>query len=302
MASTQSFLPTAVAQAVRFLTQKLAGKYPSATVLRLQTALDANLTAHYAPSWNPLDPVRGSALRRLALKPSGLPPRPVWSACTAAGVQWFDWIAILGNKEFDLFVDPGCVAIRADGQIITIWADESVLGAVPRPAGKTFIQQVVEADREEEDELFTMLNDEIAAPAWSTPIVSHFPIPARSTSPLSSVSEHSRCSSRSSNSSSSGFSHYSGDTASSRTSATSGSPKSSSSVQFKPSRRERARQARIYIDNTKNEVTPYDGGKTTVLTGGVMLGGGPKPSAGKPKNLAVPNAMSNSNSWRSVRA
>ncbi|KIJ45760.1 hypothetical protein M422DRAFT_251061, partial [Sphaerobolus stellatus SS14] len=30
------------------------------------------------------------------------------------------------------------------------------------------------------------------------------------------------------------------------------------------------------IDATKKQVTPYDGGKTTVLTGGVMLG---RPSA-----------------------
>jgi protein Tob/BTG len=40
----------------------------------------------------------------------------------------------------------------------------------------------------------------------------------------------------------------------------------------KRSRRERARQARIFVDSSKNQVTPYEGGKTTVLTGGVMLG------------------------------
>lgn len=31
-------------------------------------------------------------------------------------------------------------------------------------------------------------------------------------------------------------------------------------------------QSQVIIDVTKKEVTPYDGGKTTVLTGGVMLG------------------------------
>lgn len=31
-------------------------------------------------------------------------------------------------------------------------------------------------------------------------------------------------------------------------------------------------QSQVVIDVTKKEVTPYDGGKTTVLTGGVMLG------------------------------
>ncbi|KAF9535518.1 hypothetical protein CPB83DRAFT_888224 [Crepidotus variabilis] len=301
MASTS--LSTAVAHAIRFLTAKLIGKYPQSTVQRLQASLHESLTAHYAPSWNPADPVRGSGRRCMTLSPSSLAPAPVWTACTAASVQWFDWIAIIGNKEFDLFVDPGCVAVRADNQIITIWSDESLLGAVPKVSSKTFVQQIVEADREEDDELFNLLNDEIAAPTWTTPIHPQFPVSTRSASPLSCVSEHSRCSSRSSNTSSSGFSHYSGDTASSRTSATSGSPSGSPTGQFKQSRRERARQARVYIDTNKKEVTPYDGGKTTVLTGGVMLGGAPKASAGKPKNLAVPsNAMNNSNSWRSVRA
>ncbi len=31
-------------------------------------------------------------------------------------------------------------------------------------------------------------------------------------------------------------------------------------------------RSRVFVDSTKKEVTPYDGGKTTVLTGGVMLG------------------------------
>jgi len=68
----------------------------------------------------------------------------------------------------------------------------------------------------------------------------------------------------------------------------------------KQSRRERARQARVFVDTSKTEVTPYDGGKTTVLTGGVMLGGAPK--AGKPKYKASSPATTSSNGWRSIRA
>jgi protein Tob/BTG len=58
------------------------------------------------------------------------------------------------------------------------------------------------------------------------------------------------------------------------------------------------------VDTSKKEVTPYDGGKTTVLTGGVMLGGAAKPiiASAKCKKLAVTDAISNSNSRRSVRA
>lgn len=37
----------------------------------------------------------------------------------------------------------------------------------------------------------------------------------------------------------------------------------------------RNRRERVFVDTSKTEVTPYDGGKTTVLTGGVMLGAVP---------------------------
>ncbi|PPQ71605.1 hypothetical protein CVT26_010541 [Gymnopilus dilepis] len=316
MASPSESLSLAVAQTVSFLTKNLNASYAPSTIVKLQTVLEANLTAHYATSWNPQDPVRGSGRRCLTLSPTCLPPRPVWSACATANVQWFDWIAVLGNKEFDLFVDPGCVAIRRDDQTITIWSAESaralaaskivkpvfsepMIQALRSAAGsarKTFAQKVLEEDKEEEETIFNMLSDEITQPTWVTPIITQFPIPARSTSPMSSISEQSRCSSRSSNSSSSGFSFTSADTSSSRTS----SGKSSSKSEFKPSRRERARQARVFVDTSKNEVTPYDGGKTTVLTGGVMLGGGPKVAI-KPKHLAVSTA-SNAANWRAVRA
>ncbi|KAF8971521.1 hypothetical protein BDZ97DRAFT_1594240, partial [Flammula alnicola] len=283
--SSQS-LSVAVAHAITFLTSKLQGSYAPNTLLKLQMMLEANLTAHYATSWIPSDPIRGSGRRCMSLSPACLPPRPIWTACTAANVQWFDWIAILGNKEFDLFVDPGCIAIRSQNKIITVWSDENAtIPAVPKivkpvfselmlqASRKTFAQQVLEEDKEEEEKIFTLLADEISAPTWMTPILTQFPMPTRSTSPLSSISEQSRCSSRSSNSSSSAFSFASADTASSRTSKSSGTSSSSSATgEIKQSRRERARQARVFIDTTKTEVTPYDGGKTTVLTGGVMLG------------------------------
>ncbi|KDR84804.1 hypothetical protein GALMADRAFT_291127 [Galerina marginata CBS 339.88] len=311
MASTSVAL--AVSHAVTFLTAKLAGSYAPSALVKLQTVLEANLIAHYSSSWVPTEPVRGSGRRCMTLSPTCLPPRPVWTACAAANVQWFDWIALLGNSEFDLFVDPACVAIRCQDKIVNVWSAESAKPAAPVKVAvsthrsqltvgatrKTFAQKVLEEDKEEEEKIFTMLADEISAPTWMTPILTQFPAPTRSTSPLSSISEQSRCSSRSSNSSSSGFSFTSADTASSRTSAASAK---SASSDLKPSRRERARQARVFVDTTRTEVTPYDGGKTTVLTGGVMLGGGPK-AAAKPKFLAANNAaMTHSNSWRSVRA
>ncbi|KAF9499930.1 hypothetical protein BDN71DRAFT_1362845, partial [Pleurotus eryngii] len=314
--ATSSSLTIAVAHAVSFLTRPLILAYPATSIIRLQLVLEANLIAAFAPSWVPAQPLRGSGRRCLSLAPTCLPPRPVYNACVAAAVQWFDWIALLGAAEFDLFVDPGCVSIRVAGQspsqLITIWSDElpsptafAPFSPVPAPTvvdKKTLAQQLLEQDTEEDDNIFTMIADEVAAPTWMTPILDQFPVPSassmleRSASPLSTFSSssdseaesldgslfHSRCSSRSSNSSLSTAATSVSAFSSKNSSPVSTSPSSSlpatasklnaDAPPFKQSRRERARQARVYVDTTKKEVTPYDGGKTTVLTGGVMLG------------------------------
>jgi hypothetical protein len=165
---------------------------------------------------------------------------------------------------------------------------------------KTLAQQLLEEDEEEDDQLFAMIADEVAAPTWLTPVLDKFPSPPRSVSPLSTISTHSRSSSRSS-SSSSGFSFTSADTFDSQASMTTLSSIASKSIPeqeqgFKLSRRERARQAKVFVDTTKTDVTPYDGGKTTVLTGGVMLGGGPKPA-----RRTAPPAIQTTNNWRAIR-
>jgi len=300
MDSTLS-LATAVTRVVIFLTEKLISSYPDYTLIKLQSALKDTLTTHYAPYWDAQKPIKGSARRSMTLSPMCLPPRPIWSACTTANVQWFDWISLLGNKEFDLFVDPGCIAVRCQNMVYSVWTAEpastaaAVSNFVPRTVGstRTFAQQLIGNDMEEDRLLFQVLADEInSGPVRAAPISTRIAIPARSTSPLS-VSEHSRCSSRSSSNSSgtSAFS-FASDTSSSHTSLSAST--SSSKGDDKQSRRERIRQTRVFVDTSKTEVTPYDGGKTTVLTGGVMLGGGSK--AGKPKK-----ALSSDNSWRATR-
>jgi hypothetical protein len=302
MDSTLS-LSTAVTRVVIFLTEKLISSYPDNTIIKLQSALKDNLTTHYAPYWDVLRPINGSARRSMTLSPMRLPPRPVWSACATANVQWFDWISLLGNKEFDLFVDPGCIAVRCQDMVYSVWTAEpastaaAVSNFVPPTVNstRTLAQQIIGNDDEEDQLLFQVLAEEInSGPVRAAPISTQIAIPPRSTSPLSSVSEHSRCSSRSSSSNSSGASAFSfaSDTSSSHTSL-SGST-SSSKGDSKQSRRERIRQIRVFVDTSKTEVTPYDGGKTTVLTGGVMLGGGPK--AAKQKK-----ALSSDNTWRATR-
>jgi BTG family len=298
MDSTLS-LSTAVTRVTIFLTEKLISSYPDHTLAKLQWALKDNLTTHYAPYWDVQKPIKGSARRSMTLSPMCLPPRPIWSACATANVQWFDWISLLGNKEFDLFVDPGCIAVRCQNMVYSVWTADPVSSAAAvsnfAPATinstRTFAQQLIGNDSEEDQLLFQVLADEInSGPVRAAPISAQIAIPARSTSPLS---EHSRCSSRSSNSNSSGASAFSftSDTSSSHTSMSAST--TSSKGDAKQSRRERLRQSRVFVDTSKTEVTPYDGGKTTVLTGGVMLGGGPK--------AAKPKALLGDNTWRAIR-
>lgn len=322
MAPSATSLSITVAHAVAHLTRPLSAVYSATTIIKLQLVLEANLTALYAPQWFPREPLRGSGRRCLTFSPDCLPPRSIYNACLAAGVQWFDWIAVLGGREFDFFVDPGCISMRfgkegsgAYNKLYTIWSDseETPTAAVfdeeriqaqlraqagARAVKKTLAQQLLENDNEEDDQLFAMIADEVSAPTWMTPIIDKFPVP-RSTSPLSTISSHSRSSSRSSNSSS-GFSFSSSESVDSFGSFTSASATSSpDKVIPKQSRRERARQARVFVDTTKTAVTPYDGGKTTVLTGGVMLGGG-KATPAASKKTPKPTILASN--WRSLRA
>lgn len=292
MASVSSTsLAVTLAHAVSHLTRPLLNYYGSDTVSKLQTSLEAHLAAVYVSTWNPSAPLNGSGRRCLTFSPNCLPPRAVYNACLAAEVEWSHWSRALGDIEFDMFIDPGRVSVRVNqsnsgtfSKLVTIWSAEleaqahmqTIREAQQAPQKKTLAQQLIEEDQAEEDVLFSMLAEELREPAYITPILEQFPAVPVSRSAFG----HSRSSSRSSiYSYSSDESLTSCGTFSSNTSLTSSAnssaTRSSEGSAKKQSRRERARQARVYVDTTKTEVTPYDGGKTTVLTGGVMLGGAP---------------------------
>ncbi|KAK7058298.1 hypothetical protein VNI00_001929 [Paramarasmius palmivorus] len=308
MASPSTSLSVTLAHAISYLTASLHGLTAPCNITKLQLVLEANLRAHYAPTWDPTEPLRGSGRRCLTLSPDCLPPRVIYAACIATGVQWFEWINALGGQEFDFFVDPGCVSVRVgrkgdpNCRLMTVWADELPSPTVaPQPfkaSGKTLAQQLMEYDDDDSEHMFAMIAHETSPTTWMTSILDQFPCP-RSTSPLSTSSNasvsstHSRSSSRSSNSSS-GFSYDSRSSVSS--SATVSSAQSSN--KHGASRRERARQARVFIDTTKTDVTSYEGGRTTVLTGGVMLGGGSKAKKASPQPFQNPSVTN----WRYSRA
>lgn len=265
---------SSVTNAVSFLIRPLLNPtpaYANDVILKLTTNLEVNMTALYEESWDDQDPLWGAGHRCLTLSPNCLPPQVIYSACMASGVQWFDWIGRFGIREFELFVDPGCVTIRHTtgeraGIFETVWTDgrPSLLTTYTFELhnGKTIAQQLIERDAA--DDVFDLIDQ---AHDECQTLHHHF---IRPSTPLSALSAHSRCSSRSSNSSS-GLSLSSVDVSSPACSPARGS------------RRDRARQVRVIVDTSKNEVTPYDNGKTTVLTGGVMLGGAP---TGKSKKQA----------------
>jgi hypothetical protein len=127
--STPASLVLATSHAVAFLTRSLVLVYPATTVLALRHALTASLTASYAATWDDRRPTAGSGRRCLTLAPGAgsTPPRPIYVAAKLAGVDWARWMETLGNAELDLFVDPGCVRVRARGGLeLPIWTAPAV--------------------------------------------------------------------------------------------------------------------------------------------------------------------------------
>jgi len=326
-----SSISVTVSHAIAYITRPLIAFIPAPTILKLQLALEANLTAHYAQSWVPSDPLRGSGRRCLSFSPRSIPPRPIYTSCMVAKVQWSEWMTALGNIEFDLIVDPGLVSVRfiqpgSTSKLITVWSDNSaeevqdgflstlanpsprsqlpaqpLARRVPKHVLPSLTQQLRIEDEEAEEELFAALADELREPTWTTPISTQFPstITQNSVSPTSSGSHHSRSSSLSSDTSSwLSFDADDSDASSVTTVSSVGHEGSKSSC------RERAEQRRVYVDMSKKEVTNYDGGKTTVLTGGVMLGARPAPAKRatlQPVYSALKGPAASSGNWRSNR-
>jgi hypothetical protein len=244
-----------------------------------------NLSQFYAPSWNTANPLSGSGRRALDLAP-GIPPRPIHNACVAAGIQWNNWLTalapVINTFEFTFFVNPGSISVRnATGNTTTVWAP-----AVPSASVKTAGQRAIEDM--DADEIFAMVDLVTAedSATWLGATLNAFPgvpgFPARrAVSPTGSLrSTHSRSSSFSTVSSASGASLSSVETDSTCSMSPIDSPRY-------------GRRSPVFVDASKKEVTQYDGGKTNVLTGGVMLGA--------PARKSSPVRPSLPTSWRAGR-
>jgi hypothetical protein len=104
---------TSLAQAIAFLTRPLTLVYAHETITSLQHILRTTISVAYpSPSF------------KLSLSSTALPPRPIYAACIATGIQWSEWFKLLGHRSFDLLIEPQSVLARyagIKGQTVVVW-------------------------------------------------------------------------------------------------------------------------------------------------------------------------------------
>ncbi|KAF9525519.1 hypothetical protein CPB83DRAFT_771982 [Crepidotus variabilis] len=289
-----------ISQAINFLTLPLTLTQSADLVAAVKSVLRSTLPTALAQC-------NGQAT--LSFSPTSLPPRPVLAACIACDLVWSDWMTLLGNRDFDLIIEAHDVLVTyfdlSRPYTITVWSEPiptpatrpllarlntfepqvaisklgqktqrrtslklqaTVNSAIARNQTRTVAQQLLDENHKQEaDEIFEMISKTcILSP---TPTRDAFPtlvIPSLTTafpSPLSSPEVSSPS-----------------DSSSSRPSSRSSISSSEVSSQ-------------IFVDTEKKDKTKYlyQGGYTTVASGGVMLGGGPKPSATQAKRADIPS-------------
>ncbi|RDB15658.1 hypothetical protein Hypma_003996 [Hypsizygus marmoreus] len=195
----------------------------------------------------------------LSLSPTALPPLPIYLACLKTDVSWTIWIRVLGGSAFDIFVEPERVfVVRKDtAEIGVVWVAPSAADITP--ASKNVARPTTEKQ------------SPYAAAGQATSAV--LEIDSDTESEISDSSD-SRPSSRSSNHS--GFSFSSRSSASSQSSFCS----MANVPEPKPKPTTATTQPTKYM---------YQGGVSTVLTGGVMLGArsaAPRPALASTTNMA----------------
>lgn len=344
-----------VSQAINFLTLPLIITQTADMVASVQSVLRSTLSATLAPCGGQLI---------LPFSPNSLPPRPVLAACIACDFRWDDWMTLLGNRDFDLIIEPHDVLVTyfdlSRPYTITVWSEpthdpttrpllarlgsfdiphvpisklsqrtkrnvsrKATVNSTTRSKTRTLAQQLLEENHKQEaDEIFEMISKtSILSP---TPTRQEFPIiqlPSLTTgvtihSALSSPEIFSPGGSSRPCSRSSTFSAFSlSDDEGSITSASSASsfdrfhsdikdPQTKiwdkNSPIFVPRHgqtqcpSEEDGFTHVTVDTNKNDKVKYlyQGGFTTVVTGGVMLGSGASnKKADGIKNLKKPFSM-----------
>lgn len=325
-----------VSQAINFLTLPLVITQTADMVASVQSVLRSTLSAALGTYGGQLT---------LSFSINSLPPRPILAACIACDFPWDDWMALLGNRDFDLIIEPHDILATyfdlARPYTITVWSEPthdpatrpllarlgpfdiphvpiSKLGqrakknvprkattnsARARPQTRTLAQQLLEENHKQEaDEIFEMISKtSILSP---TPTRQEFPplqLPflttaiairsALSSPEAMSLGSSSRPSSRSSTfsglslsddegsitsaSSTASFDHFHSDVKGPQNKLLDrDSPVFIPRHLDTPNKEDES--IHVVVDTNKKDKTKYlyQGGYTSVVTGGVMLGSG----------------------------
>jgi len=231
--SSTSISPSLRAATV-FLTRPLAlsGTHTTASIQNLQLFLHTTLLTTLALSGFSTTP---EASVKLVFAPNAPPPIPIHLACLASGIAWPDWFRALSGSAFMLVIEFTMVyVVRTDnGNVGVIWA------ADPSALSKTVEDEIHDSDSE------SVSNSASSRPSSRGSHYSTF-----------SFSSHSSASSKTSYSSA----QSKGQTVSSNHPPA--APKS-------PPKKTISTPPPAATSTTKYL---YQGGVSTVLTGGVMLG------------------------------
>ncbi|KAL1748289.1 hypothetical protein HDZ31DRAFT_60480 [Schizophyllum fasciatum] len=281
-------LPTALTHALTFLTTPLLMVYPATTVLKLQLILQGNILSHYMPAFSLTKPGKTAGCPydiRLFLSPNQLPPTPVLAACIAMGIDWQTWITLLGGEALEIIITEDCFAFRAAGKLQIVW--QASVGIAKRqtiaarqvaPSGSDIQMPTVAISSAADVDAMEMDVDTMAL----------------------SISRPSSRSSTSSHASLSSFASSGNESATSAGSSPRSDDEDMPYTPPKPVARPRVRAsamdcddepyrpgpARVVLDKARQpQAYKYQGGETSVLTGGVMLG---RPSKALPKLAPSP--------------
>ncbi|TFK35110.1 hypothetical protein BDQ12DRAFT_568547, partial [Crucibulum laeve] len=246
---------TCIFHAATFLTYPLTTVFPAPALSALQTILSSTLHAAFLDC--------KSAEMSLYLSPSALPPRPIHAACIASGMSWSNWIAALGGGSFELCISPDEVLVKVDGIMqeheISVWKQEKAHAEVPISKisrhvqlaplrrgiqRRTLAQQLIESDEEETEEMFRMISSGMVSPTPTREMAQPRLLSLPSLLPVPTLQ------------------------------LTPPTPVAAVSTPSAPIIEDEEESSNIIIDTTRKPTAYlYQGGKSTVLTGGVMLGG-----------------------------
>ncbi|KAF5375763.1 hypothetical protein D9757_009007 [Collybiopsis confluens] len=316
-ASAMVSTSAALYHVVTYLTRPLTAVYPARTVMQLQMFLYNNLATQFLAE-TVLSPFT------LVLTPTLLPPTPLYAACLQSGVEWPRWIHALGGQVLFVCVMEDTLKVRIGevGDVVTVWSDELV-GVSTRTSGSPMaakLQAMLDSVRarncsaDKSITVSSVLTSTTAADVGNDDD-SESVSDTESTTSSSLFSETSSTSSISSTSSSPVT--KSSTLPSVEMAAASKAPvyvprhrrntTFSNTTQPQLLSRSQRHLARTAVDSSKVDVCRYmyEGGQTSVMTGGVMLGAvkptNATPAASKPKTkpaAKVAKGPNSSQNWR----